>query len=161
MQLINSESGKVIKFIILKYVVATKMFWLAILIAISFWAVLILTADYKANLSWVIDHPETLLWYVFLMPLIEELAFRGYLQEALNKKFIQMVIAPLNISLANVLTSVVFAILHLVTYQSAMAAATFFPSLVFGVAKDTYRSVLPGYLIHMLYNFGFISVIVY
>lgn len=83
---------------------------------------------------------------------VEELIFRGFLQKIILKKsdFLCKTFGP--ISLANLLTSIVFALSHFIYYQDNTALLTFFPSLVFGYLLDRDNSIVPSIFMHMLYN---------
>ncbi|MFO7592610.1 MAG: JDVT-CTERM system glutamic-type intramembrane protease, partial [Pseudomonadota bacterium] len=61
-------------------------------------------------------------------------------------------------SLANVLTSLLFATLHLFTHAPLWALSVIAPSLVFGWFWDRYRSILPGTLLHCSYNLSYFLV---
>lgn len=105
--------------------------------------------------------PELLLWLKLslLMPVLEEVVFRGGLQSALYERqpFKRQLVG---LSLANVLTSVVFASLHLLSQPPLWAALVFLPSLVFGWARDRYLSVWPCIVLHAIYNAGFVWLFV-
>lgn len=94
-----------------------------------------------------------------LMPVLEEIVFRGGLQAYLFSKptFAKH---TSGISLANLITSVVFASMHLLSQPPLWAALVFFPSLVFGWARDRYNSVIPSIVLHGLYNAGFVWLFV-
>ena len=100
---------------------------------------------------------SVLLLSVVAYPLLEEIVFRGALQSALLK---QPVLAKslLGISLACVLTSLVFAAAHLLRQPPIWAALIFLPSLVFGWARDRHRSLYSPIALHMSYNAGFIGL---
>ena len=95
---------------------------------------------------------------VLLYPLLEELAFRGFLQgwllerERMRRQFV-------GITLANVTTSILFAMAHLINQPPLWAAGVFFPSLVFGYFRDRHQSIVPSFLLHAWYNAGFFLVI--
>lgn len=86
-------------------------------------------------------------------PVVEELLFRGTIQPALARRW------PLRalpgISAANFHTSLLFALAHLFFHPPALALATYFPSLVFGHLRDRSGSVVPGTIVHAVYNLGF------
>ncbi len=96
---------------------------------------------------------------VLLYPLLEELAFRGFLQGWLleNETFRRRVSG---LTLANLLTSIVFAAAHLINQPPLWAAGVFFPSLVFGYFRDRHQSIVASFLLHAWYNAGFLLVMV-
>lgn len=101
--------------------------------------------------------PRLLLWMCGLAPVVEELAFRGALQDALG------VAAGEGarwgaLSLANVVTSVAFATVHLPTHGPALALGMLLPSLVFGRLKELSPSLLPAIAMHAWYNACYLAV---
>jgi membrane protease YdiL (CAAX protease family) len=85
-----------------------------------------------------------------LVPLLEELAFRGALQPMLLRVTGGRRAGPL--SLANLLTSLGFCALHALRRPAALAAGVFLPSLVFGWFRERHDSVLPPLLLHLCWN---------
>ncbi len=87
-------------------------------------------------------------------PIVEELLFRGCVQGWLSthgwgrQSFV-------GISLANLLTSVIFSGAHIATHSLPWALSTLFPSLLFGVLRDRFGSVLPPLALHIMYNAGY------
>lgn len=92
-------------------------------------------------------------------PVLEELAFRGFIQSWLldYPLFAKNIVAKL--SAANIVTSLVFAAAHLFGQPPLWAASVFFPSLVFGYFRDRTQRVLPGILLHCWYNAGFFLIL--
>ena len=90
-----------------------------------------------------------------LYPVIEELCFRGFIQTGLRK-------VPLlksswfGLGYANILTSTLFAALHVFYQPLHMAILIFIPSMVFGYFRDRYNSVLPAMILHVFYNSGWL-----
>ena len=117
------------------------------------WAVMCFALGLPINIAlpW-----QVLLSGVLLYPLLEELAFRGFVQTWLleRQQFKGMLFAKL--SIANVVTSVLFAALHLIHQPPLWAASVFFPSLVFGYLRERYDSVIASVVVHAWYNFGFL-----
>ena len=94
---------------------------------------------------------------VLLYPLLEELAFRGFLQGwLLEREIFRRHIVGLTV--ANVLTSILFASAHLFNQPPLWAAGVFFPSLVFGYFRDRHQSIVTAFLLHAWYNAGFLMV---
>ncbi|NND92784.1 MAG: JDVT-CTERM system CAAX-type protease [Granulosicoccus sp.] len=127
-------------------------FWLALAAAPVCWYLMLhLGVSRRAGpLS-----PELLLIAVIVSPVLEEILFRGGLQSWLLKK------SPMNtgfagVSLANLLTSTVFAALHLLRQPPLWAALVMVPSLVFGRALERHRTLVSPMILHVSYNSGFI-----
>lgn len=98
---------------------------------------------------------KTFLWLVAIYPVLEEYVFRGALQVALLKKDIMRRSAS-GISIANVITSILFAAMHLFNQPPLWATLVFFPSLAFGWLRDRYNNIHASIVLHMSYNAGFI-----
>jgi membrane protease YdiL (CAAX protease family) len=126
----------------------------AILAAPLFWLTCYLTVRPELNLLWPLQAPGRFLLLAFLYPILEELAFRGFLQGWL-------VDTPWGarqwrgLSAANAVTSATFAAAHLLAHPWPWAAATFFPSLVFGFFRDRYRRLAVPMGLHVFYNLGY------
>jgi membrane protease YdiL (CAAX protease family) len=90
---------------------------------------------------------------VILIALPEELFFRGYVQTRLQALIPRrwMVLGG-DVGPAVVLTSVVFALSHLVAIPSGHRLAVFFPSLLFGWLRDRTGSVVGPIVLHALSN---------
>lgn len=127
---------------------------LALLAAVPVWLVLA---------PWVgssMRHPTGLwAWTSFLLvqPVLEELVFRGMLQgQALRLSTRQgqpLRLGP--VTLANVLVTLGFVVLHLRAQPLAWALAVAGPSLVLGHLRERFFSVWPAMLVHAVYNAGF------
>lgn len=98
---------------------------------------------------------NTLLMVIVVFPVLEEIVFRGLIQDSLLKVSAFRA-SRWGISSANVFTSIVFAAFHLVHQPPLWAAAVFFPSLVFGWAKQRYDSLSAPIALHIFYNAGFV-----
>ena len=96
-----------------------------------------------------------LIGVIIVIPVVEEVIFRGFLQPWLAKRYNQTII---KISLANLITSSIFALLHLFTHPLSMALYTFIPSLIFGYTKERYRRLMPSILLHSSYNGGYFLI---
>ncbi|XPV77980.1 MAG: JDVT-CTERM system glutamic-type intramembrane protease MrtJ [Desulfovibrio sp.] len=85
----------------------------------------------------------------------EEILFRALLQDYLSDKRTLKKSSPIIPSGANILTSLVFATLHLFTHSPIWAAATFFPSLIFGEIWDRHKKLSLCIALHAVYNLSY------
>lgn len=106
--------------------------------------------------AWLFPHPRMhLAWPKLLyLAFFEELIFRFGLQQTLQRHLTHKIICP-GLSLANILTSAVFALLHLNEHPPLWAILVFFPSLLFGWAWDRYKNIVPCWGLHFVYNYLF------
>ena len=115
--------------------------------------------QHKADdIYWLLSDGKSLLFLIFFYPIIEELTFRGVIQEYINQKTKQWKLF-LGISIANLLTSILFVLMHFVHHDPIWAILTFFPSLVFGYFKEKYILIAPSIVLHMFYNLCYFSFI--
>lgn len=90
---------------------------------------------------------SVLIW----QPLIEELLFRGIIQGQLSRqRWGQQVL--FKISVANIVTSILFVVMHMLHNLPIWSLAIFVPSLVYGYLRDTFNSVYPAMVLHSSYN---------
>jgi hypothetical protein len=95
-----------------------------------------------------------LLMTVVVYPILEEIVFRGLLQDGLTRVLPTKQLGGL--SLANVLTSLLFVCVHLFMQPWQWALLVLFPSLVFGFSKERYQSLWAPIILHCSYNLGFV-----
>lgn len=87
--------------------------------------------------------------YLIIVPIAEEIIFRGVAQEFLERKSMKNF---LFISMANLTVSVMFSLVHFTVDDPMSALVVFVPSLIFGTIYSSYRSVIPCILCHTYYN---------
>lgn len=112
----------------------------------------------RVDISWLFFDLKALFFLVFFYPVAEELLFRGFIQEYLHLKTKKFPCFFL-FSIANILTSVLFALMHLVHHAPLFALLTFVPSLLFGYFKDRYNHLLYSIVLHMFYNACYFSLV--
>jgi membrane protease YdiL (CAAX protease family) len=105
----------------------------------------------RPGLAWT-----ALLGSILVAPVLEELVFRGGVQEALDRTSWGRRRPVTGLSVGNLATSLIFAAAHLLVVVPWLAAGVFFPSLVFGRLKQLYPSLLPAMLVHAWYNACFL-----
>lgn len=121
--------------------------------AVPVWAALYMVLGAPLDLAWPLQRPYVFFQLVLVYPVFEELVFRGLLQGGLARRLPGSLIGP--VSRANALTSLIFAASHLLYHAPLWAALAFVPSLVFGWARDRYRSLAAPMLLHVWYNLGY------
>jgi len=123
------------------------------LLSISLW-VSVNGADAAGEL---LSQPPRFIKLVFFLPVMEEVIFRGALQPVLlesalgGKRFS-------GLSVANMATSIIFAVVHLLFHSPLWAALVFLPSLLFGYFRDRHNSLLTPVILHVSYNLGYYCV---
>ncbi len=103
-------------------------------------------------------------------PVVEELLFRGIIQPYLSQHRSRRPAIPsssvepwarstvLGISYANILTSILFAMSHMLYQPITAALLVFVPSLIFGHFRDRYQSTIPCIILHAYYNASLLAM---
>jgi membrane protease YdiL (CAAX protease family) len=92
---------------------------------------------------------EFCLVQMLVVALPEELFFRGFLLELLERRFPpKRRVLGGGIGLALVLSSVMFALVHLPKFGDPRDLATFFPGLLFGWMRSATKSILASTVTH-------------
>jgi membrane protease YdiL (CAAX protease family) len=107
---------------------------------------------------WLLKEGRSLFFLSIFYPVIEEVTFRGVIQDAMTALTKQRFLF-FRLSFANLFTSLLFVMMHLVYHELLWAAAVFFPSLLLGYFKERFGYLYPSILLHMYYNFTFFSLI--
>lgn len=94
---------------------------------------------------------RSLLFLILLYPVVEELAFRGVIQEFIASRTKQFRTFYF-LSIANVVTSLLFVAMHFVHHTPLWATLVFVPSLIFGYFKEQYGHIGASIFLHMFYN---------
>ena len=127
----------------------------ALFVAPLFWLGLYYSGTEVSGPAWLSANAWLFLQLTLLYPVMEELVFRGWLQERLWKTGLAR-LSIYCISMPNIVTSVVFTGFHFLVHPPVSAVAVIAPSLVFGFFRDRYQSVLPSIILHVFYNTGVI-----
>ena len=130
------------------------LFFLALLAGPACWLVLYFILQPVVHWSWPLSEPWRYLLPALFYPVVEEIVFRGLVQELVHEYISQRFLGPL--SIANLLTSCLFTGLHFLYHAPLWAALVFFPSLVFGFFKDRSGRLTSPVLLHIFYNAGFL-----
>jgi membrane protease YdiL (CAAX protease family) len=134
--------------------VRDPLFFLALLAGPACWLVLYFIQQPVIHWNWPLSDPWHYLLPVLFYPVLEEIVFRGLVQELVYDYISQRFLGPL--SIANLLTSCLFTGLHFLYHAPLWAALVFFPSLVFGLFKDRSGRLAAPILLHIFYNAGFL-----
>lgn len=133
-------------------------FWLACCAAVIFWLSFKLLVPSSPLTPSIPTLSTSLLFLIFIFPVLEEIVFRGLIQESIQKLLVHKqfkIIFLWRISHANLLASMCFTLSHFWSQPALWAAATLIPSLLFGYFKDKYQSLYPSIMLHIFYNLGF------
>lgn len=136
-------------------IVRDPQLYVAALAALPVWALLhgfgdAAAADAGLLQSWL----RGVLLLTLVYPVLEELVFRGWMQGELLKRLSGRQWGV--ITLANVLTSALFAGLHLLLRPTWLSVGVFPVSLVFGYFRERHGSLAAPIALHMFYNAGFV-----
>lgn len=134
-----------------------RVFWIAVLAGPAFWFGLDRISPLEFDLQKIIDQWLQYLLLVGVYPILEEWVFRGVLQPQLHRYPMGRA-AFCGISGANALTTLLFVILHFFAHPPVWALLVSVPSLIFGVFRDRYQSVIPPILLHCFYNLGYFAL---
>jgi membrane protease YdiL (CAAX protease family) len=118
------------------------------------WVVLWWMFNPTPDMQWLRQQPGRFLMLAVLYPVVEELVFRGVVQPSLlglswARKSLY------GLTLANLLTSVLFSGLHLFAHTPVWAAMVLVPSLVFGYFRDRYDGLRVPIVLHIWFNTGY------
>jgi membrane protease YdiL (CAAX protease family) len=130
-----------------------SLFYAAIAAALVYWLTLFLLTQPQPALDWPLREPLAFIYPAVLYPVVEELVFRGLLQDLAHRHLTAWQVGPF--SHANILTSVLFTVLHFIHHPPLWAAAVLIPSLLFGFFKDRSGGLAAPILLHVFYNAGY------
>ncbi|HHZ88588.1 MAG TPA: JDVT-CTERM system CAAX-type protease [Chromatiaceae bacterium] len=131
------------------------LFWLAIIAAGVYWGAAYLLLGRHPDPQWT----QHLLYGVLIYPVLEEVVFRGLLQDLAHRHLGALRALKLGpLSHANILVSLLFTGLHFIYHPPLWAASVLAPSLIFGLLKDRTGRLIAPILLHMIYNAGDILV---
>ncbi|RJS91855.1 JDVT-CTERM system glutamic-type intramembrane protease [Salinisphaera sp. Q1T1-3] len=127
-------------------------FWGFVALGPLYWVGLWLTGTGLA-VSMTRAAPLTWLTLGLIVPIVEEVFFRGLLQQGLRCMTRRQI--GVGVSAANLITSLVFCTAHAMTRGPSVAAGVFVPSLLFGLCYERHRSLASPVALHCSYNSGY------
>jgi membrane protease YdiL (CAAX protease family) len=129
------------------------LFYAAVAAALLYWLALYLLLQPPLELGWPLREPWRFLYPALFYPVVEELVFRGLIQDMAHRHLKAWRLGPL--THANILTSLLFTALHFINHPPLWAAAVLIPSLLFGFFKDRTSALAAPILLHAFYNSGY------
>lgn len=129
------------------------LLWLALLAACVYWMLLYVVMRPGIDPGWPLDAPRAFIYPALVYPVLEEIVFRGFIQDFLQRRMQHRRLGVL--SHANIITSLVFTALHFLSHPPLWAVAVFVPSLVFGYFKDRTGALGAPIMLHVFYNSGY------
>lgn len=130
------------------------LFRVAIAAGLVCWVGLFFILHPSIQWNWPLLTPLVFLLPVLVYPVLEEIVFRGLIQEFVHDYLSKASLGP--VSHANLLTSLLFTGVHFFYHPPLWAALVFFPSLVFGFFKDRTQGLMAPIILHVFYNAGFL-----
>jgi membrane protease YdiL (CAAX protease family) len=132
-------------------------YWFLVLLLIPVFLLLIFGLSIDTNLGQIFHHPFQFFYLIIILPIVEELAFRGFLQGYLLK-YNWALSKIVWISYANLLTSIFFALAHLLHQAIFWSVAVILPSLAFGYLRERFNLLRPAIELHIIYNFCYFLI---
>jgi len=123
------------------------IFYLMLLCPVPVWIFLYFQTGFLDSIE-----IKIFLTLVLVYPILEEIIFRGFLQPILAKHLHHSWSV---ITSANLLTSLVFSLTHLINHPPIWALATFIPSLAFGYSMERAKNISAPITLHCTYNAGY------
>lgn len=129
------------------------LIFLSIIAGPIVWAVPYIFGSQLPQTLSVIPFIKLNVWVLFVYPVLEEIVFRGWIQGSLKRKW-RFVWNPPICSTANLVTSILFATLHIFSRSPTVGLMVFLPSLLLGMMRDAKMPLVGLILIHIYWNTG-------
>lgn len=106
--------------------------------------------QFKQAYTYLGTLPTGMAWLVLIMAslvagICEEIGYRGYVQAPLERKN--------NLRTANIITSVVFVLIHLhQAWAAPVIVHIFIISMILGYMAQTFQSLIPGIIAHTIFD---------
>lgn len=133
-----------------------RQLWAAVVAAPVAWTVLYFALESEPSLFWARERPLLFVKWVLVFPVLEELVFRGLVQDAIARVTQRR---RKGLSAANLLTSLLFSASHVFLHATLWAGGVLFPSLVFGYFRERHATLATPVALHVFYNAGFLLVL--
>lgn len=132
------------------------LFYAAMAAGMVFWLILFALTDPQPDPGWALREPLRFLVPALVYPVVEELVFRGLIQDLAQEYLKPWRLGPL--THANILTSLLFTALHFINHPPLWAAGVLAPSLVFGFFRERTAGLAAPIVLHSFYNSGYFLI---
>jgi membrane protease YdiL (CAAX protease family) len=132
------------------------LFLLGLFAGPAAWLFLYLVLQPAPQWDWPLAAPLAYLMPALVYPVLEEIVFRGLIQELVHEYVSPRSFGP--VTAANLLTSLLFTAMHFIYHAPLWASLVFLPSLVFGFFKDRTGKLVAPIVLHCFYNAGFLLI---
>ena len=132
----------------------------AFLGALFLLGVLSLHLNVQPSVAWVLHQWPMFFVFCVASPIIEEYVFRGLIYDAVDTRWPRVWPsgARLWISSANVITTFLFVIAHMIARDPIAGALVLLPSIYLGLLRQRYDGIGPCMLVHSAWNIGWFSL---
>ncbi|MBA53510.1 MAG: hypothetical protein CMK89_03560 [Pseudomonadales bacterium] len=127
-----------------------KLLWGSILLAPAMVFCAWLAMGFPLELQYQ-PKTRTVLLIILLIPICEEIVFRGLLQNELAS-YGRLRRTLLGLSWDNLISSTLFTLVHTIYFENILVLAIEFPALLFGYFYSQYRRLIYPVLLHIWYN---------
>ncbi|MGB1538886.1 MAG: JDVT-CTERM system glutamic-type intramembrane protease MrtJ [Pseudomonadales bacterium] len=140
--------------------VSNYLIWGALIGALFLWSASSIVAGVSPNLHWVIRDFDLFLIFCFVSPVLEEYVFRGLIYDYVERRNQRAwpVGGVLQISVANLVSTLLFAMMHGVFRGVSSGLLVIVPSLYLGLLRRETYGLGPCMIVHGLWNLGWFSL---
>ena len=138
-----------------------ELVWGAFIGALFLWGGASWYWNLTPNFSWVILQWSMFFTLCVASPILEEYVFRGLVYEAVDVRWPRVwpAGARLSISSANAVTTLFFAIAHVIARDPMVGVLVLLPSLYLGIVRQQSGGIGYCILIHSIWNIGWYSML--
>ena len=126
----------------------------AIVGALFLWGFVGLVFGGSVDFDWPQRYPLQFLVVCLVAPVLEEYVFRGVLFEAIQRRWVWRWPdrGEASLSIANLITTALFILLHYITRDPITAAIVLLPSLYLGLVKEVSGKIGVCIFVHVFWN---------
>ena len=140
--------------------VAQYLIWGALIGALLLWLALAVFFRIYPTLDWIFSDFGLFVAVCFLSPILEEYVFRGLVYDYVERRsqWHWPSHSVLNISVANLVSSMLFVIMHGLFRGFGTALLVIVPSLYLGILKRQTSGLGACMIVHGIWNLGWFSL---